>query len=130
MISNEHAEQVALVQWARLAAGRWPELAFMFSIPNGAKLPFITTARGKRFSPQAMILLAEGLLPGVADLMIPCARGQYHGLFLEMKYGSNTLSDVQQAFGEAVSGFGYLYAVCWGADEAIKMIEDYMEMDQ
>ena len=126
-LSSEHDEQSALITWARYNSGRWPELAFMFAIPNGAKLPYVKSSSGKRYSPQAMKLKAEGLLPGVADLMLPCARGGFHGLFIELKHGTNTLSDVQQQFLEAMLSFGYLAVACWEYDQAVEVITDYME---
>lgn len=124
---TEHAEQVAIFQWARMCAGRYPELAFMFAIPNGAKLPYMKNSNGQRYSPQAIKLLSEGLLPGVSDIFLPAARGGWHGLFIELKHGTNTLSDKQQAFAEAMLSFGYLAVAAWEADQAIETIENYLE---
>jgi len=120
-------EQVIIFQWARMCSGRYPELAFMFAIPNGAKLPYVKNSNGHRYSPQAIKLLAEGLLPGASDIFLPAARGGWNGLFLELKHGKNTLSDKQQAFSEAMLSFGYLALACWEADQAIATIEDYLE---
>jgi len=130
--SNEHEEQAAVIQWARFSSGIYPDLAWLFAVPNGAKLPFKNViGRGgktKRFSPEAVRLKAEGLLPGVADLFLPAPRGRYHGLFVEMKHGDNTLSDEQQAFLEAMLDRGYLAMACWGADQAIQEIERYLHL--
>lgn len=124
---TEHAEQTIVFQWARMSAGRYPELAFMFAIPNGAKLPYMKNSNGQRYSPQAIKLLDEGLLPGVSDIFLCAARGGWHGLFIELKHGTNTLSDKQQAFAEAMLSFGYLAVACWEADQAIVTIENYLE---
>jgi len=129
--SNEHEEQAAVVQWARFRAGAWPELAWLFAIPNGAYLGRTTEVRQGRVVQvcrQAAKLKAEGLLPGVADLFLPAARGRFHGLFIEMKHGDNTLTDEQQAFLEAMLGQGYLAMACWGAGQAIEEIERYLQL--
>ena len=71
----EGAEQATLMDWAALMAGRWPELQLLFHVPNGG-------ARGKA---EAARMKRQGVKAGVPDLMLPVARGGYHGLFLEMK---------------------------------------------
>ncbi len=129
--SSEHEEQAAVIQWARLHAGMWPELVWLFAIPNGAYLGRTTEVRkGKvvQVCRQAARLKAEGLLPGVSDLFLPAAHGRYHGLFIEMKHGSNTLTAEQEAFLEAMLGQGYLAMACWGAGQAIEEIECYLRL--
>ena len=42
---NEHAEQAALVGWARLHEHRLPGLALLFAIPNGGRRDAVTGAR-------------------------------------------------------------------------------------
>ena len=43
---SEHSEQRVVIEWARLSGLHW-----LFAIPNGAKLPYIRDAKGRRFSP-------------------------------------------------------------------------------
>ena len=62
---SEHDEQVALFQWMRLHEAQYPELKFAFAIPNGTRTTPRVAARMK----------AEGVLKGVSDIFLPCARG-------------------------------------------------------
>lgn len=125
---SEHNEQVAVINWARSNTYKAPVLRWLHAIPNGGKLQFRYNSAGKRYSPEAMKLLDEGMLPGVSDLFLPAARKGFHGLYIEMKYGRNTLSDEQERFLEAVNGEVYLGMACWGADEAIEAISAYLEI--
>jgi hypothetical protein len=124
--SSEYNEQVALFQYLRMSTGVHPEYEFVFAVPNGAKLSYRRSKSGNRYSPEAIKLLKSGLTPGVSDIVIPCMRGGYGAMFLELKYGKNTVSPEQQAFIEAMIRFGYFAIVAWGADEAIRIIETYM----
>jgi hypothetical protein len=67
------------------------------------------------------------MLPGVCDLIIPAVRGGYAGMYLELKYGKNKVSGVQQDFMDAMTRFGYYATAAWGADSAIELINKYME---
>ncbi len=125
--SSEHAEQAAVITWARYNVTKWPALEWLFAVPNGAKLPYVKRKDGQRFSPQALKLLSEGMLPGVSDLFLPAASGRWHGLFIELKHGKNTLSDEQERFIEAMLAAGYLAMACWEADQAIEAITNYLE---
>ena len=62
---TEHEEQVQVLQWAQKWAFARPELELLFAIPNGAALTWHTDRRGRRYSPQAARLKAEGLRAGV-----------------------------------------------------------------
>lgn len=72
-------------------------------------------------------MVAQGVRPGVPDIMIPRAAGKYHGLFIEMKRekGSTTSPD-QIAWIETLNAEGYYARVCKGFDEARETIELYM----
>jgi hypothetical protein len=126
----EHDEQAAVINWAQFLIGQYPELGLLFAIPNGAKLPYFESRSrsGKkyRWSPEAEKLKAEGLKPGVPDLFLPVARKGYNGLFIELKYGRNKPSEQQVAYLDALSAQGYLAVVCWGAEDAIETITEYL----
>jgi hypothetical protein len=127
---SEHDEQATVIQWANLMAGQYPELGLLFAVVNGAKLPYFKT-KGKngqtyRFSPEAKKLKDEGLRPGVPDLCLPVARKGFHGLFIEAKYGDNKPTPEQTAFLDALADQGYLAVVCWGAEEMIETITEYL----
>ena len=53
---------------------------------------------------------------------------KFNGLFIEMKYGKNRLTDEQKEFGDHVSKQGYCTAVAYSAEEAIEIIDDYLSM--
>jgi len=98
---------------------RYYELRTMFAVPNGGHRHPAVGAKMKR----------EGALAGVSDIMLPVAKGKYHGLFVELKRkaGSHT-SEAQKEFQALVNDNGYLAVVCRGADEAIETIENYLNL--
>lgn len=124
--ASEHAEQAAVVNFAERLKGAYPELALLFAVPNGAALTWQEDRRGKRFSPQAAKLKAEGLKPGVPDLILPVSRHGYHCLFIEMKTDKGRVSKEQSAWLEALEGQGHCARVCYGAGEAIGVIRWYL----
>ena len=113
---GEHEEQVALFDWAALRQGRYPELRLLHAIPNG----------GKRDKFVAIQLQREGLKPGVPDVCLPVARGGWHGLYIELKWAKNKPTDHQLEWLEALTAQGYLAVVCYGWQEAVEVIEDYL----
>jgi hypothetical protein len=123
---NEHTEQSTIIAWARRWEHLYPELRLLFAIPNGAALPGHTDRRGRRYSPQASKLKAEGLRPGVPDLFLPAARQGFHGMFIELKVGANKPTKEQVQLVDALADQGYYAAVCWGAEEAIHEIKEYL----
>lgn len=128
----EHDEQASLFrhvgEWAEL----YPLLQLLFAVPNGAKLPYTTNAKGQRYSKQAKVLLEEGLKPGVPDMLLPVPSKGKHGLFLEMKRAdrSNHPSDEQNWWINQLRLVGYECVVCYGASEAWEVIKTYMGIDE
>ena len=114
---TEHAEQVALIRWATLSSGAFPELRLLHAIPNG----------GARHVRVGRKLRAEGVKRGVPDLCLPVARGGFHGLYIELKRPrGGRLSAEQRAWIKALREQGYCAEVCAGATEAIKVIKRYL----
>lgn len=114
---SEHDEQCALFDWAAITSIDHPELLWMFSIPNG----------GLRNKAVAAKLKAEGVKAGVFDIFLPAARLGYHGLFIEMKVGKNTLTGNQRAFRHFMELRGYRCAVCYGWEAAASEIRLYLK---
>ena len=54
---TEADEQKAVIQWCILMEGRWPELEYIYHVPNG----------GSRNSREAANLKAQGVKPGVPE---------------------------------------------------------------
>lgn len=113
---KESEEQTAIIEWANIMQHRVPELALLYHVPNG----------GSRNVIEAKRLKAQGVKSGVPDLVLPVARGKYHGLYIELKTPRGRVSDTQKQWLEALRNQGYAAIVCRGADEAIAMIAKYL----
>lgn len=126
--SPEHAAQVAVVTWATLARAEFPELALLFAIPNGGQRNVIVAKK----------LKAEGVKAGVPDLMLPVARGGWHGLFIEMKAEGRrkaeggrrkgVVSAAQADWHVRLEGQGYKVAVCHGSERAEAVLREYLTL--
>lgn len=113
---REGQEQEIVFQWAKLNENRYPCLKWMHHIPNG----------GSRHPAEAAKLRRQGVTPGISDIFLPHAAGEYHGLYIEMKWNQNMPTIEQSAFLDFAARGGYKTAVCWSADEAIAVIEEYL----
>lgn len=116
-VAHEGSEQEALFAWALYAAGAMPELGLMFHVPNGGSRNRIEAAKLKR----------QGVRAGVPDICLPVARGGFHGLFVELKYGRNKATDRQTAWLDALRSQGYLAVECVGWDTAREVITKYLK---
>lgn len=111
---SEHDEQVALFEAIKFL--QYPELEWLFAIPNGgARHPAV----GKRMKD-------EGVKAGVWDIMLPVARNGYHGLFIEMKYGANKLSEKQVEFEKHLIQEGYKTHIAYDWQEALEYLKKYI----
>ena len=108
----EHRLQCGCVKWLRL---QHPEL-LCFAIPNGGARNAVTGAR----------LRDEGVTAGVPDLFICVPRGDFHGLFIEMKIPTGKLSAAQKQVAVQIEREGYYFAVCRSFDEFRQIVTDYM----
>lgn len=115
---TEAQEQAALFEWIRIAAKKYPELELCHSIPNG----------GSRNPIEARHLKEQGVKPGIPDLFLPCARGGWHGLYIEMKRRKGgRVSIEQKKMILALRNQDYCVEVCQGWEEARDIITAYME---
>ncbi len=112
---KEDDEQKALFT----EAGYYSELKWLHSIPNG----------GRRDAREGARLKRQGVRAGVLDIFLPKARGIYHGLYIEMKYGNNTLSENQEKFAINAANEGYCVFVCYSANEAMASIKLYLKLN-
>lgn len=106
-------EQIAVVAWCDAVGVQ------IFHIVN----------EGKRSYSMGKKLVQAGLRRGVPDLFIPEPHGVYHGLFIEMKYGKNTLTEEQSRWLSFLSSRGYAVKVAYSADEAIGAIQKYIDLE-
>jgi len=120
-IISEHTEQVRLFRIAGIWAsqGIHPELELLFAIPNG----------GWRHKRTAGRLKAEGLKAGVPDTFLAVPRGAFAGLWIEMKYGRNTVTDNQQWWIEKLREQGYRVEICYSCQAALDVILEYLGGD-
>lgn len=70
----------------------------------------------------------QGVKAGVPDLFLPIPKGDYHGLFIEMKRkDGGQLTKAQIGWLDKLNKQGYMARCCHGADNAIALIEHYLK---
>lgn len=112
---TERQIQIQCVGWFRQ---RYPEASrVFFSTPNG----------GARNPWTAKNLKDEGVLSGVADLILLLPRHGFASLCIEMKKVGGKQSDTQKAFEQACKEYRSKYVVCYSFDEFRAVVEDYIE---
>jgi hypothetical protein len=122
-VQRESREQQSVVMYART---KWPEV------------PIVCATRGKNLSGgsklhrmiQGARIKREGYEKGQPDLFFCAGHQGWHGLFIEMKERDGVKSDVskeQLAFIAKAEKQGYFCTVCFGADEAITILEAYFK---
>lgn len=102
-----------------------PGNPLVFHVANERKTSTIRAKNGKYISPRGMALRAQGVLSGVPDLIIPHARGKYHGLAVELKVKGGSLSDEQKYVLDWFAREGWFTAVCWSLDGFLELREEY-----
>lgn len=84
MKQSETTEQIKLFQWAEVNKQFVPELELLHHVPN----------EGKRTN--GALLKAAGLKTGVPDIVLPVSRRGFHGLYIELKFGSGKVTKAQK----------------------------------
>lgn len=123
----ESWEQTQLFAWAELRLVKYPELADLFAVPNGAKKSLRMAAQFKR----------EGLKRGVPDVILPHARRGFHALYIEMKRqrvkgervelrAGTRPKPAQRDWHERLRAADNFVQVCYGWEEAKGIIEWYL----
>lgn len=115
---SEDTEQINVISWAKWQQQKHPELELLHHCPNG----------GSRNKAEAVKLKQMGVVAGVPDLNLPVPKGIYNGLYIEMKYDRGTLQESQKSMLKALAAVGHYCVVCYGADEAIKILEEYVNL--
>lgn len=112
---EEHRLQEACVRWFSL---RFPRLrGRLFAVPNGGRRDAVTGAR----------LKAEGVVAGVADLILLKSNARYGALLIEMKTARGRQSDSQRLWQRAVTAGGeYKYVVCRSLDDFMREVTGYL----
>lgn len=118
-LRSEDTEQINVIQWARWQQERHPELKLLHHCPNG----------GSRNKAEAVKLKQMGVVAGIPDLHLPVPKGIYSGLYIELKCDRGTLQESQKEVLRELAEVGNYCAVCYGAEEAIKIIEEYIALE-
>lgn len=118
MKRSEKTEQILVFDWCRSNIGRYPVLEYIYHNPNG----------GTRNKAEAAVLKRMGVKAGISDIHLPVARGRYIGLWIEMKYGDGDTTKPQSLWIEQMKIQGHYTRVCWSAEEACRVIEEYINL--
>lgn len=128
----EHGIQRALFDWRELMTAQHPELELMHAIPNGAGLRHTVKRRfdGKktRFSAEGYKLKREGMTAGIPDVHLPVARGPYHGLYIEHKTASGTVSTEQAKKMRRLEAEGHCVVLSRDSMTSIDFITRYLAL--
>lgn len=123
---EEHMHQAALIEWA--AVTDMPHLflmhdseprkigGYLFAVPNG----------GHRSVTQGARLRAEGVKPGVSDLMLPIPTERFHSMWIEMKSSAGSMTRDQLSWFRLMTARGFYCCTCRSVDEAITEIQKYL----
>ena len=113
-MKGEAQLQYICVKWFRY---QYPKI-LIFAIPNGGSRNIIEASNLKR----------QGVLPGVPDLFIPLAKGNYYGMFIEMKFGDNKLTEHQRIIMSELLKKYYYATVCRSFDSFKETVENYINL--
>lgn len=105
---------------------RWCVFWFRRQYPRLARVLFAVPNGGARSRVTAAILKAEGVVAGVADLLLLVPSGQYHGLCIEMKTRRGRQQPTQKEWQREVESQGYKYTVCRSVDEFRETVSAYL----
>ena len=127
MKEQEHYIQETCVRWFNMQFPQYRGL--LFAVPNG----------GARSKATAGKMKAEGVVAGVADLILlkpmshpahddPGWYNYFHGLCIEMKTPKGYQSASQKEWQAKVEEQGYQYSVCRSLNEFIATIKKYLKV--
>lgn len=117
-IATETQHQIALFQWWRLAHRHYglPEKA-LYHTPNEGKRSYFTAAK----------LKAEGMRPGLPDIVLAVPRGGYGALYIELKTQKGRPSKDQLDYIDLLRSCGNVAMICRGWETAKAIIEAYLD---
>lgn len=111
---EEHRIQCACIQWFRY---QYPHMRHnLFAVPNGGHRDKVTAAKMK----------AEGVLPGVADLILLKPNAHHGALLIEMKTRTGRQADTQRSWQHLIQADGYKYVVCRSLDDFMREVNAYL----
>lgn len=111
---TESNEQIAAMDWLR---AQHPKIALhTLHIGNERKASYYA----------GYIMKRMGVLKGASDLFMAWPSGGFHGLFIEVKSKIGRPSAEQKAFLQRMKDVGYRAEICYGAEEVISTMKDYL----
>lgn len=116
MRHNESKMQQAAKRWFDIMH---PDLApLLFAVPNG----------GRRGKIEAAIMKAEGVVAGVADMLLLAPRGGFSALCLEFKTDTGRQTDRQKAWQQAAEKEGNKYVVVRSFEDFAREVGEYLDL--
>lgn len=113
----EHKLQAACVRWYRL---QYPKMKHnLFAVPNGSKRDVIIGAKLKE----------EGVLAGVADLILLKSNRFYGALLIEMKTPEGRQSDTQKEWQQKITDDGFKYVIVRSLEDFQREVKQFLEDD-
>lgn len=114
---EEHRIQCACVRWFSL---RYPQYrGLLFAVPNGSRRDAVTGSK----------LKAEGVIPGVSDLIFLKKNSHYCGLLIEMKRPKGKQSQSQKDWEQVINSFKeFKYVRCHSFDDFKHEVDDFLEI--
>lgn len=113
----EHKLQAACVRWYRL---QYPKMKHnLFAVPNGSKRDVIIGAKLKE----------EGVLAGVADLILLKSNRFYGALLIEMKTPEGRQSDTQKEWQQKITNDGFKYVIVRSLEDFQREVKQFLEDD-
>lgn len=110
----EHELQSRCIKWFRY---QYPHLRrLLFAVPNGGSRPKSEAARMK----------AEGVVPGVADIILLIPNYYYSSLNIEMKAESSQREE-QKLYELCCKAAGSHYIICRSLDEFKQAVTGYLD---
>ena len=134
MQNLEEQHQIMIMQWCK--AQRLSELKH--PVPSGTKVfDYIVASAngGNRSKATGARLKATGVRAGFPDIQLCLGCGGFYGLFIELKRPriqgkpTPTVSTLQKEWLLRLRKAHYRAEICYGFDEAIKVITSYLRGD-
>lgn len=119
-VGDEDSFQIAVARFLDIRGVLWTHPA------NERKTKVMTSKSGKTFSPEGALLKRKGVKRGVPDILIYEPRKGFVGFAIELKVGSNTVSEEQKFWLESLQKRGWKTLASWSLDEVISEIENYL----
>jgi hypothetical protein len=118
---SEHAHQAAIFQWIAIEGrNELRDVDMLFAVPNG----------GSRTPSVAAAMRAEGVKPGVPDMVLPVPI-HYYGLYIELKVPGRERTrnggrdDEQVKWHKRLRAMGYAVVTAYGWHAAVGTLRAY-----